>query len=189
MRKLKQIAWVITLSQGYVAYELNMAYLGGFNRIREIGFGGMDNNSAAIGLVCTTALALFLSLGAQDWKQMAAASASALFIGHAVLLSNSRGGMLALIITGTAAFLFIPKKPKHYVGLLLAVIVGLRLSGPQVQERFMTIFAGEEERDASADSRIDLWTACLDVMVKNPVTGLGPNHWKLVAHEYGFTQG
>src|SRR5205085_3581311 len=40
-RRLLQLAWVILLSQGYVAYELNMSYFSGFNRVMEAGFGGM----------------------------------------------------------------------------------------------------------------------------------------------------
>src|SRR5467141_2170677 len=35
IRKLKQLAWVIVLSQGYVAFELNLTYLDGYNRVWE----------------------------------------------------------------------------------------------------------------------------------------------------------
>lgn len=189
VQKARQLAWVIVLSQGYVAYELNMSYWAGFNRLEVFGYGGMDNNSAAIGLVCAVGPALFLGLSARGWAGWALALASAFFAGHAVLFSMSRGGMLALIIVGAAAFLFIPKQPKHYIGLILAILLGLRLAGPQVQEEFMTIFAEEYNRDYSAESRLDLWAACLDVMAKQPITGLGPDHWELVAHTYGFTHG
>src|SRR4030095_2611495 len=34
--KLKQLAWVIALGQGYVAYEMNLAYYGGYNRLHEM---------------------------------------------------------------------------------------------------------------------------------------------------------
>ena len=43
VHQLKQLAWVIVLSEGYVAWEMNLSYLGGFNRLQEFGFGGMDN--------------------------------------------------------------------------------------------------------------------------------------------------
>lgn len=189
IRKLKQLAWTIALSQGYVAYELNMTYLGGFNRLQELGLGGMDNNSYAIGLVAAAGLAFFLGMGERLWWGRAAALASAFFCGHCVLLSFSRGAMLAMLFTAATAFLLIPKRPMHYTAFALALLVGVRLAGPQVQERFASVFSGDEKKDARGGGRLDLWKACLDCMAENPVTGLGPNHWPLVAHHHGFTAG
>jgi len=54
--KLKQLAWVLMLSQGYVAYEMNVSYYEGFNRMQLMGFAGMDNNSTAIAIVCSIIL-------------------------------------------------------------------------------------------------------------------------------------
>jgi len=189
VRKLKQLAWTIVLSQGYVAYEFNMAYLGGFNRLQDIGFGGMDNNSYAIGLVAAAGLAFFLGMGERLWWGKAAAFASAFFCGHSVLLSFSRGAMVAMLVTAMAAFVLIPKQPKHYTAFAIALLLGLRLAGPQVQERFATVFSGDQKKDAGGGGRLELWSACLGCMVENPVTGLGPNHWPLVAHQHGFTVG
>ncbi|MCC7087150.1 MAG: O-antigen ligase family protein [Pirellulales bacterium] len=187
--QLKQLAWVIMLSQGFVAYEANMSYLtGGFNWIREIGFGGMDNNCCAIAMVCGTGFAFFLGLAETGWKRWLAFAAAA-FMAHAIMISNSRGGMLALMITGGASFVLIRKQPVHYVYLLLAVIVGVRMAGPSVWERFNTTFAAQEDRDESAQSRIDLWKVCLQITASNPIFGIGPNNTPLVTHEYGFTKG
>ncbi|HEV3080209.1 MAG TPA: DUF5935 domain-containing protein, partial [Gemmataceae bacterium] len=62
VQKLKQLAWVIVLSQGYLAYELNMSYYSGNNRAALEGFGDMDNNCVAISMVSCVALAFFLGL-------------------------------------------------------------------------------------------------------------------------------
>lgn len=189
IRKLKALVWVILLSQGYVAFELNRAYLSGFNRVQEIGFGGMDNNCVAIAMVSCVGLAFFLGLGAPRWWQKGVAFLCAALITHTVLLTFSRGGMLGLIITGGVLFLLIPKQPKHYAAFFVALLIGARMAGPQVIARFETVFAAEEERDYSAQSRLDLWKACLDAMLRSPVLGVGPDHWPLVAHEYGFHAG
>src|SRR4029077_6136412 len=37
--------------------------------------------------------------------------------------------------------------------------------------------------------RLYLWSACLDIMERQPLLGIGPRHFPLVAHEYGFTKG
>jgi O-antigen ligase len=72
---------------------------------------------------------------------------------------------------------------------LIAVAVGIRLAGPEVQQRFSSSFAAEENRDASAESRLQLWSDCCDVILKHPVLGIGPDHWHLIAHTYGWPAG
>lgn len=189
MARLKMLAWVIVLSQGYVAFEMNVSYFQGWNRLYEEGFGGMDNNSAAIAMVTCLGPAFFLGLYSERWWQKAAAFGCAALLGHAVLFSFSRGGMLAMVLTAGVSFLLVRKTKRHYFAMLTAVLVGLRLAGPEVRERFLTLFAGQEARDASAQSRLDLWAACWDVMKRMPVFGAGPDHWPLLAHSYGFNRG
>ena len=177
--KLKLLAWVILLSQAYPAFELNMTYLGGYNRIREEGFGGMDNNSYAISLVTCSGLAFFLFFIPKSGGKKPSPAASAALMVHAVLLSFSRGGMLGLIVLGLTIFVVMPKGPKECLGFLLAVVIGLSLAGQEVRDRFATSFADNEHRDASAESRLVLWAACWDTMLKHPVLGVGPDHMPL----------
>jgi probable O-glycosylation ligase (exosortase A-associated) len=186
VRQLKQLAWVIVLSHGYVAYDLNRAYYDGFNRIQEIGFGGMDNNCVAITMVCCTGVALFLGLTAPRWWQKAVALVAMMLMVHCVLFSYSRGGMLGLIITAAVAFFLIPKKVGHYLTFALLLLLALRLAGPAVVERFVSTFADEKERDGSAQSRVEMWQTCTQIMVAYPVFGIGPRHFPLTAHEYGY---
>ena len=75
--KLRQLAWVIVLSQGAVAAALNLDYLSGFNRLVEADFAGMDNNTTAAALVTCVGLAFFLGLSALQWKHKALAFACA----------------------------------------------------------------------------------------------------------------
>jgi probable O-glycosylation ligase (exosortase A-associated) len=187
--RLKLLAWVIVLSHGYVAYDLNLSYLTGFNRIAEIGFGGMDNNSVAITLVACIGPAFFLGLHAERWWLKAAALGSALLMVHAVLLSFSRGGMLAMLLTAGVTFWLIPKRPVHFALFAVGLAVGLRLAGPEVMERFQSSFAEKSQRDASAESRLDLWADCLDAMAHAPILGVGPNQWGQVAPRYGWPIG
>ena len=156
VRQLKLLAWVILLSQAYPAYELNMTYFGGYNQLKEEGFACMDNNSYAIALVTCTGLAGFLAWHSERWWQKALAAGSAAFMGHAVLFSFSRGGMLGLIVLAVVAFAVMPKGPKEYVAFALAVAVGLGLAGKEVRQRFGTSFAEEDgKREASAESRLE----------------------------------
>jgi O-antigen ligase len=56
-------------------------------------------------------------------------------------------------------------------------------------ERFSTIFAESGDRDVSAASRVQLWMDCLDVAFRNPIFGIGPHNWGLVAANYGWPAG
>ena len=189
LEKLKRVAWVMVVCQGYLAFEFNQQYYQGLINPNEWGFGGAgDNNYIALNMVIGTAMAFFMGLVTSvGWQRLSAIGMMAL-MAHVVLFSMSRGAMLALGVSGLVSFLIIPKRPVHYAAFLLSVLVVLRLAGPSVQEEFATIFADEEERDGSAKSRIEHWNACLEAMLREPITGLGPAHFPLYAHEFGFTR-
>ncbi len=189
VRQLKLLAWVILLSLGYVAFELNLSYFQGYNQAALGEFAGLDNNSLAIALVSGVGLGFFLGLGVRDWRLKILAFGATGMLAHAVLLTFSRGGMVALAVTGLVSFFLIPKRLVHYLVFTLAVLLCLRLAGPEVRARFMTSFASQEERDYSAQSRIDLWNGCWDSMLKRPVFGVGPHQWPTIVAEYGFPPG
>jgi putative inorganic carbon (HCO3(-)) transporter len=188
-RQLKQLAWVIVLCQGYLAYGFNRFYYTGQLDPPNWSFATLDNNGIAITMVTAVGLAFFLGLHAQGWWRKALALGLAALMAHVILFSMSRGGILALAVTGVVGFLLLPKRPQHYLLFFLAVLLVVRLAGPQVQKRFSTTFAEESDRDGSAGSRLRLWKACWRVTLEHPLTGLGPGQWPLVAHEYGFTPG
>jgi probable O-glycosylation ligase (exosortase A-associated) len=188
-QKIYWLAWVIVISQGYVAYDLNMSYLGGYNRVWEEGFGGMDNNSVAIGMVTGVGLAFFLGISDKSLWRKGFAYVAALLMAHVVLFSFSRGGMLALIITGIFGFALLPRESKSYATLAVAVIAILVLAGPSVRQRFMSVFADKKERDESANTRLKLWADNWDLMKKYPLFGVGPHQWPEVAPKYGWPKG
>ncbi len=188
VQKLTLLAWVIVLSQGYVAYEMNMYYFGGYNRLKEEGFAGLDNNSVAIAFDTCIGMAFFLGLDAKKrWRALTALAAAA-FLGHGILLSYSRGGMLGMIIVGAVCFLLLPKQPKHYLMFLAAIVVMARLAGPQVLQRFDSTFADSASRDESAAERLILWGVCWDMMLKNPL-GIGADQFGVAVSNYGFRPG
>lgn len=188
--RLRQLAWVLVLSLGYVALEMNVSYYEGYNRIQELGHGGMGNNGTAIAMASGVGVAFFLGISENRMWLRGAAWFATLLMAHSVMLAFSRGGMLALVITGVVGFFLLPpKKLRHVFGLILVILVALRLAGRQVTDRFMTIFADSQERDGSAQSRLDLWAAAWDTMKAHPFFGIGPDHWAFMAPKYGWVEG
>ncbi|MEX1225034.1 MAG: O-antigen ligase family protein, partial [Pirellulales bacterium] len=182
--KLKQLAWVIAISTGYLGYELNLQWLDYPNRLYFHGFGALDNNGVAVTMVTGAAIAFFL--GSEDdsiWRRWFAFILAGLQV-HVILFSQSRGGMLALVImAGVCAILLLirPKVTRSLTYMGMALVIGMALAGPSVWERFNSIFVEPEERDASAVSRLELWTACYQLMLEEPLFGVGPNHFPAYA--------
>ncbi len=48
MCEVKALAWVILLSEGFLAFEFNLSYLQGYFNPNEFKFGGLDNNGVGI---------------------------------------------------------------------------------------------------------------------------------------------
>lgn len=190
MWQVKTLAWVIVLCQGWVAYELNLDFYNGYNRVWEEGFGAMDNNCVAIAMVTAIGFAFFLGLGSgTPWYLRLLAFGSAAMMTNVIMFSYSRGGMLSLMVTGGLAFFLIKKSTPHYLAFAAAVLVGIRLMGPEAMERFSSTFTSGEYREASAQSRIDLWSNCLELGIRNPIFGIGPDNFGVYAPQFGWPKG
>jgi len=187
--RLKALAWVILLSVAYPCLEFNLDYLKGYNRLRFDGYASLDNNGYAVALVSTAGIGVFLAMYAETRKEKLLASVSIALITHAVLLTNSRGGMLGMVIVGLTSFLLMRKGWREYSAFAAAIILVAIFTGPEVRARFSATFADKQERDESAENRIVIWMGCLDQMAKNPLLGVGPDRMPLYAPEYGLFLG
>lgn len=189
VEKLKQLAWVLVLSQGILAFQFNDQYFRFGIDTNEWTFAGLDNNSIAISMVTGLGLTLFIGMAADVWWQRALCFLLSGLTAHVVLFSMSRGGMLAMCVTGAVAFALIPKRPIHYLTLFVALLFVVRLAGPDVRAEFFSSFQEEEKLDASAQSRYQLTRDAFDCMLRNPLMGCGMENWGNIAPQYGWEQG
>lgn len=191
-KNVRLFAWVVTLSFGYLALNLNQQYLSFNSFLLLRGFGGIDNNGAAMIMVIGFPLTLFMGLQVKSWGMKAVCFFSALCLIHVVLFSYSRGGQLGLIITGFMTFVAIlivlPRKGLTMIIGIVVVILSLAMAGEPVRKEFWSIFADKQERDESAASRFDTWAAGWACMKANPL-GVGPRNFNRVAHVYGLSHG
>jgi probable O-glycosylation ligase (exosortase A-associated) len=187
-QRSRTMLWIIVIAMGYVSFENNLAYVQGYNIAAE-GFGGMDNNCFGVALVSTIGPAIALGLGAKNWYERLGAAVCAALILHTTLLTFSRGAMVGLLVVGATAFVMMPKRPKYLAVLALVGLLALRLTGPQLMARYATTVADGEERDGSAESRIDLWRDCIKLTIENPLFGVGPGNFPVVAASLGYTAG
>jgi probable O-glycosylation ligase (exosortase A-associated) len=185
----RPLLWTIVLAQGYVSLEQNINYvLKGYNTAAE-GFGGMDNNCFGVSLVTVLGPAMALALSSKTRSGRWLAAAAAAFILHTTLLTFSRGAMVGLVAVAITAFVMMPKRPKYIGAMVIALLLAIRFTGPQLAERYASAFASEQERDGSSQSRLDLWRDCLTVIEQYPLFGVGPANWPIVASSYGWPAG
>jgi probable O-glycosylation ligase (exosortase A-associated) len=185
----RPLLWTIVLAQGYVGLEQNMNYLWKGRNSAADGFGGMDNNTFGASLITVLGPAIALMISSKSWYGRALAGASAALILHTILLTFSRGTMVGLLAVAVTAFVMMPKRPKYLAALALTVLVAIRFTGPELANRYWTTFAPAEERDQSAESRVDLWKDCIKVVKEYPVFGVGPANWRVIAANYGWPEG
>lgn len=185
----RRLLWTIVLAQGYVSLEMNMDYLLKGRNTAALGFGGVDNNYLGVSMLTVLGPAIALMLSSTKWYGRCLAGGVVVLILHTILLTFSRGAMVGLLALGATAFVMMPKRPKYVGAMLLLTLLAVRLTGPELWERYATTFASEEERDASAQGRVELWLDCLEVISDHPVLGIGPSNWRAIAVEYGWTEG
>jgi O-antigen ligase len=178
---LRKLAWTMVLAQSFIAIAGHVTvYLGsGRNWLNLRGMAGFDNNDLAAGMVAIVGVAFGLGLAEKDPRKKWVAFFCSGLIGHAILMSQSRGGMLGFCLTGVLAISLLWSERQHRKFIWLALVACLLLAGPSIRGRFVTIFERGRDRvaDRSADTRVELWEVAWQIARENPVTGIGPDNF------------
>ncbi len=174
--QVKLLAMMILMMLGYIAWEINFLYFfqGGRLNIFHYGYGGLDNNGAglllAMGIPFAYAFALSPAKGLWRWWPIAAAALGLLLM-HAVMMTFSRGAMLAAAVG--IVWILIHHRPRWQSGgaaAALLIVLSL-MAGPEIRERFLS--TTNFRTDASAQSRFGSWAAAWNIAWENPVLGKG----------------
>jgi len=183
VRDLWIIYFVMLAAAAYIAYEINFYYLAyQWIMVQHRGYGGLDNNGAALILAMGIPLAFFAWEATQRWWRWGYLLAIPV-LGHAVMLSYSRGAMLALI--PCAALMWLRARNKVFMTLVyMAGLVALiATTGKEIEERFSSI--GKENTNA----RWETWGVAIKMANDRPVFGFGIRCSALFIgkHEYSIS--
>ena len=160
---------------------------------------GMNPNALGpIQLAMTSILLLcFLVEKRGKWRWLAAAGA--LLALTNVVLSQSRGTWMTLLVLCFGLCIYLIHRLSWRQGLAMSAGLGLLLVGsytlPMVEtridqglENISAYFASENYRDSSRSSsfgiRMELWRTGWRIFLENPVTGVGVGGFKLMAREH-----
>ena len=146
------------------------------------GYGGLDNNGAGLMLAMAVPVCVFIWESHHKlWRWFFAAMVPVLL--HAVLMTYSRGAMVALLVTSPLIFLRSRRKKLMTVGFVALAFIIPILAGPEIRKRFFSVEQYEE--DKSAQSRFSSWSAGFEIAKEYPVFGIGPRNSPLVIKHYG----
>jgi probable O-glycosylation ligase (exosortase A-associated) len=177
------LVFIAAFSLIYISYEVNYMYLvNGYLGIYHNGYGGLDNNGAGMMIAMAIPMCVFIWEGfRKPWRWFFAAMIPVLL--HAVLMTYSRGAMVAVMVTAPLIFLRSRKKGMMTLAFVMVAVVIPFLAGPEIRQRFFSIERYQEDR--SAQSRLASWNAGLRIAEDYPIFGIGPRNAPLVIRRYG----
>jgi probable O-glycosylation ligase (exosortase A-associated) len=181
--QLRVLMLAITTAVAYIAYEINLLYFTtGRIAIASDGFGGLDNNGAAVMLAMAVPCCLFVAVEVTRWWRWVYAAFIPVVL-HAVLMTFSRGSMVALLCTAPLMFLRGRRRAPMAVAAFAIVVLVPILAGPGIRSRFFS--TGDYEKDGSAQARFQSWATAYRMSLDYPVFGVGIRNSPLFALSYG----
>jgi len=188
-RDMRILIWAMALGAAYIGYEVTINDRGSLtgSRLEGIGAAGVGNaNQLASLMVAVLPLVGALFFIGNKWEKVLAAVAAG-FILNVVILCNSRGAFLSLILAA-AVFLLVSTGRARKTALRALALGGvaalLLLGDPDIVNRFMTTFSSAEERDSSASQRIDFWKAGFRMIADHPLGAGGFAFSKVYSGRY-----
>jgi O-antigen ligase len=163
---------------GWLAFNAEVV-----TRLETIGGPGVDDsNLLAAHMVTGLVAAGFLFIKTAGWRRWIAFGTLP-FIMNTIVLTQSRGGFLALVAGGLAAWYLSPKQYRRFVTIagVLGVVLLFVLSNDLFWERISTVLHHEE--DASAESRLRILGPQLQMFFDHPF-GVGHRGNELLSPQY-----
>ena len=191
-KKIKAILFMIVSALIYLSYYSIHDYITNYYPgYRAKGFGWYEEaNDISLILTCAIPLALCLAeLSRTILVKYLFVSVAAVFAFN-ILICGSRNGLLGLVSVGGLGIIFMKRisRPVRIgvLALLVVSIVGFGianvLSRSDIQGSGLT-------SDASSESRIVQWKACIRMTLHHPLLGVGPNESRFNMVDFGGVRG
>lgn len=181
--RFEHYVWVTAVSFGLLGFWGFLQGLSGNPRLDDLWPGGSSQISAALVLVVPLVLARATDPNlAKPLKLALIVCATAIVL--CLIYTSSRGGFLGLVGAGGVFGLLMPKRIKALALASVVAAVVMIWQPASYQERIASIFAPEEQRDASSQSRIVLWNIALRIWQDHLIAGVGLNNFSPVKETY-----
>jgi O-antigen ligase len=184
--------WTVLVT-GAVLFSLVGHSQGWTNSGRFYAASGMyDPNDVAYVELALLPFALCILMASASVSRRMLALASILLGMLLALYTGSRGGMLGIL---TFVLLFVTLrigrlKAIHKGLLLAALAVAVVLNADKINtERYLTLTNLENDYNLEEGGRWDVWKQGLTILMRRPLTGVGPNNFAMAIGYYRQEQG
>lgn len=191
-RALDAALWAYVLGATYIGLMAYQTGRNSGNRVEGIGMvdTGGDSNMVAAALAPSLVILIYMAwMGNRKVKALAFVCGA--FIANAIVLINSRGAFLGVVV-GAGFFLlymlFSKYRRKGQRGMAVLIILagsagGLYLADDAFWDRMHTLTLAQEDAGASGSHRVDYWLATFEVLEDYPM-GVGIEGFQVVSEQY-----
>jgi glycosyltransferase involved in cell wall biosynthesis/O-antigen ligase len=179
-KQLDAFLWVLVIGAMVLGIQAWMTPRSQFLHGRLQGIGGPDFTEA--NFLAAYLAAMLPLIGVMflrtTWPGKVLCLGSGVFVTNAIILTRSRGALVGFAGGLLTAALLAPRKyrAKILIGVVVASIGGYALTDPQFIQRAATITRDSEERDRSAQSRLEIWEGGVAMFQDHPM-GVGPGNF------------
>ncbi|QDU36091.1 O-Antigen ligase [Maioricimonas rarisocia] len=173
-RDLQILLGTIIVGSMYIGIEVVVNDRGYFSasRLEGVGAPGASESNYLAGLLLLAIPLAGSWLLVGSWKQRLLSLPALALTFEVILRCNSRGAFLAAI-TGGIYLLLAARGRARTVAFFAMILAGagalLMINDADILNRFQTTFASGEERDHSADERLNFWSAALRMIGDYPL--------------------
>jgi len=178
-RRFVTFMTVFFLLIGYIAFDAFKVYLaGGFvhtmgvDRMQGSTSAGGDPNTLANTLATTIPIIVGSALYFRNWMARTALIILTLGMTTLIVITASRGGMIAFLGVLFGAFVFSKQKMMVVAIGIILLPLGWMLLPDQYRDRYETLVKMEDV-DQTSSGRWEIWGAGVQMMYARPILGVG----------------
>ncbi len=182
MKYLRGMIWVLVTCAFILGWQAYTTPYGHWVSGRLETVGGPDFRESNIFAAFISAMVPLIGIQfllARKYWQKGLCMVAGVFAVNAMILCRSRGAMVGMALGGVVAGLLLPKgyRGKIILGRVVASIGAYNLMDDIFVRRSQRIVVEEDERGRSANKRIEVWKASVEMLEDKPL-GVGPGKFE-----------
>ena len=187
-KKFKIMLWVLIYSFVYYAFWTNKRFI--FEGIKMIEGPGLaeavyrDRNNFAILFVMAIPVCFYMRYLLQHKILKFSLLGAVPLLMHAVVCTFSRGAYLGMLAAAGYSIFKMRRKAVIVFAVLVFIVMLIRFQGSEHRERMRTILTRGEEREYSAQRRLDAWKSAFMMMSAHPLVGIGLDNFEILETQY-----
>jgi len=187
-KKFKIMLWVLIYSFVYYAIWANWRYI--FEGIKIMEGPGLaeadyrDRNTFSLIFVVAIPICFYMRYIMQHKLIKYTLLAAIPVLMHAIVATFSRGGYLGMLVASGYSILNMKKKGAAILTIMVFIPLLLQMQGAEHRNRMNSILVEGEERETSAESRIEAWKGGIKMMQDHPILGVGLQNFEVFIKKY-----